>query len=366
MADRKTPFIFNEWYVAAFSHEIDRTLRRRKILGRHVVLFRTVAGSPVALEDRCAHRSFPLSASKLDGDTIVCGYHGLRYDTLGNCIEVPSQPRCPKGIGVANYPLIERGPLLWIWMGAPELADPDKIPLQPWLESTDWERSQGYIALQASYISLHENLMDLTHLSYLHAATFGTTDYAAAPYDVVIEDAVGTKRPRFVLNRQVAPTKLPPVWAQPTGIVGNTAARIVSSEFVSPALHVVTVRFHDTALPVGERPQFEVRTAHIPTPETLTSTHYFIVHGRDFARDDPSVTQFMHEQLFKAFAEDVAGLTAVEQNLAEAGEEPFEISLASDRPAIALRRYLKRRSDQEHGARAPQTGMTTAGADDVA
>jgi vanillate O-demethylase monooxygenase subunit len=354
MADRTTPFIFNEWYVAAFSHEVDRTLRKRKILGRNVVLFRTLTGSPVALEDRCAHRSFPLSASKLDGDTIVCGYHGLRYDTLGNCIEVPSQSRCPKGIGVASYPLVERGPLLWIWMGAPEPADPNNIPRQSWLETPDWERSQGYIALQASYVSLHENLMDLTHLSYLHAATFGTSDYASAPYEVVIEDDLEAcakgKRPRFVLNRQVAPTTLPPVWAQPTGISGNTAARIVSSEFVSPALHVVTVRFHDTALPAGGRPRFEVRTAHIPTPETLTSTHYFIVHGRDFARADPSVTQFMHEQLFKAFAEDVAGLTAVEQNLAEAGDEPFEMSLASDRAAVAMRRYLKRRSDHEHGA----------------
>jgi vanillate O-demethylase monooxygenase subunit len=354
MADRTTPFIFNEWYVAAFSHEVDRTLLKRKILGRNLVLFRTLAGNPVALEDRCAHRSFPLSASKLDGDTIVCGYHGLRYDAQGNCIEVPSQPRCPKGIGVANYALVERGPLLWIWMGAPELADAGKIPEQQWLESAHWERSQGYIALRASYVSLHENLLDLTHLSYLHAATFGTSDYAAAPYSAAIEDDVEAhangKRPRFVLDRQVAPTTLPPVWAQPTGISGPTAARIVSSEFVSPALHVVTVRFHDTALPAGERPQFEVRTAHIPTPETLTSTHYFIVHGRDFARDDPSVTGFMHEQLFKAFAEDVAGLTAVEQTLAEAGDEPYEISLASDRAAVAMRRYLKRRSDHEHAA----------------
>jgi phenylpropionate dioxygenase-like ring-hydroxylating dioxygenase large terminal subunit len=350
MADRTTPFIFNEWYVAAFTHEIDRTLRKRKILGRNLVLFRTTGGKPVALEDRCAHRSFPLSASKLDGDTIVCGYHGLRYDAAGDCIEVPSQAKCPRGIGVAHFPLVERGPLAWIWMGAPELADPGKIPHQPWLEAADWERSQGYFALPASYVSLHENLMDLTHLSYLHAASFGTADYASAPYEAVIENG------RFVLNRQVVPTKLPPVWAEPTGIRGNTAARIVSSEFVSPALHVVTVRFHDVALPAAERPEFEVRTAHIPTPETLTSTHYFVVHGRDFALSDPTVTRFMHEQLFTAFAEDVVGLTAVEQTLAEAGEDPYEISVASDRASIAMRRYLKRRSDQEHfGGGRPDT-----------
>lgn len=362
MADRTTPFIFDEWYVAAYAHEIDRTLRKRKILGRNLVLFRTLAGKPVALDDRCAHRSYPLSKSTLDGDTIVCRYHGLRYDAQGNCIDVPSQARCPKGIGVAQYPMVERGPLVWIWMGAPERADPARIPHQPWLESASWERSEGYFALPASYVSLHENLMDLTHLSYLHADTFGTADYASAPYEVTIEDGAGAQhtgaRPRFVLNRRVVPTKLPPVWAESTGIRGNTAARIVWSEFVSPALHVVTVNFHDTALPAADRPQFAVKTAHIPTPETQTSTHYFIVHGRDFARGDSATTQFMHEQLFKAFQEDVEGLTAVEESLAEAGEEPYEFSIASDSASVAMRRYLKRRSDAEHAD--PTAGTSTA------
>ena len=362
MADRTTPFIFNEWYVAGFAHEFDRTLRKRKILGRNLVFFRTTGGQPIALDDRCAHRSYPLSASKLDGDTIVCGYHGLRYDAEGNCIEVPSQTKCPKGIGVARYPLIERGPLVWIWMGVAELDDPARIPHQPWLEASDWERSQGYFALPASYVSLHENLMDLTHLSFLHAESFGTADYAAAPYEAIVEDGedgtagaahaadtvdAAARLPRFVLNRRVMPTTLPPVWAEPTGIVGNTAARIVSSEFVSPALHVVTAWFHDTAVPAAGRPEFTIRTAHIPTPESLTSTHYFIVHGRDFALGNPAITQIMHEQLFHAFGEDVAGLSAVEQTLAEAGDEPYEMSVASDRTSVAMRRYLKRRSDQE-------------------
>jgi nitrite reductase/ring-hydroxylating ferredoxin subunit len=354
MADRTTPFIFNEWYVAGFAQEFDRTLRKRKILGRNLVLFRTTGGQPIALDDRCAHRSYPLSASKLDGDTIVCGYHGLRYNTAGDCIEVPSQAKCPKGIGVARYPLVERGPLVWIWMGGAELADPARIPHQPWLEASDWERSHGYFALPASYVSLHENLMDLTHLSFLHAESFGTADYAAAPYEAIVEDGESApeRLPRFVLNRRVMPTKLPPVWAEPTGIRGDTAARIVSSEFVSPALHVVTAWFHDTAVPLAGRPEFTIRTAHIPTPESLTSTHYFIVHGRDFALGNPAVTQFMHEQLFHAFGEDVTGLSAVEQTLAEAGEEPYEMSVASDRASVAMRRYLKRRSDQELAGRA--------------
>jgi hypothetical protein len=154
--------------------------------------------------------------------------------------------------------------------------------------------------------------------------------------------------PPRMKRSSIVPTKLPPVWAEPTGIMGDRAARIVASVFESPALHVVTAQFQDTAVPAAERRQFEVRTAHIPTPETLTSTHYFIVHGRDFALGNTAITQIMHERLFQAFAEDVAGLSAVEQTLAEAGAEPYEISVASDRASVAMRRYVKQRSDEEH------------------
>ena len=100
LADRDTPFITNAWYVAAFADEIGRTLLRRTILGRPLVLYRTQAGVPIALEDRCVHRSFPLSLSKLDGDQIVCGYHGMRYDCSGRCLEVPSQRTAGTGMGV--------------------------------------------------------------------------------------------------------------------------------------------------------------------------------------------------------------------------------------------------------------------------
>lgn len=341
MADRNTPLIRNEWYVAAFAGELGRHLTKRKLLGRNLVLYRTRGGRPVALDDRCAHRSFPLSAGKLDGDTLVCGYHGFRYDAAGDCIQIPSQPKCPRGIGVRSYPVAERGPLVWIWMGEAQLADEARIPDLPWLSSPEWACSQGYFALPASYVSLHENLMDLTHLSFLHAGSFGTADYASAPYEAQLEDG------HFVLLRSVAPTRLPPVWAEPTGISGGTAARIARSEFVSPGLHVVTADFYDSALAPESRQTFRIRTAHIATPETQTSTHYFIVHGRNFALERPHVTQFMHEQLFRAFQEDVSGLSAIERTLAETAGEAFEISVASDAAAVAMRKYLKRRADEE-------------------
>ncbi|WLH03928.1 aromatic ring-hydroxylating dioxygenase subunit alpha [Pseudomonas beijingensis] len=342
LATRDTPFIFNEWYVAAFGNEVTRELLSRKLLGKRVVLYRSETGKAIALEDRCAHRSYPLSRGHLEGDVLVCGYHGFRYDTQGNLINVPSQRSCPRGIGVREYPLLEQGSLLWIWMGDPELADSRRPPELAWTETPDWECSSGYFHHPGNYVSMHENLMDLTHLTFLHAATIGTPDYASAPYELDLKEG------HYKLMRNVVPTTLSPVWAKTTGLDDcSTAARIATSEFLSPGLHQVSVTFYDSAIAPLNRKEFHIRTAHILTPETHSTMHYFIVHGRDFAQDDRAVGEFMHEQLFAAFNEDVEGLGALEAALGDVDDHTYEISVASDAPAVAMRRYLKKRADDE-------------------
>ena len=168
MANRSTPFVYNEWYVAAFSSEVTREFLPRILLEKRVVLFRTEAGEAVALSDRCAHRAYPLSLGKLEGDTIVCGYHGFRFNAEGDCVDVPSSAKCPRDLGVARYRVVERGPLVWIWMGNPDEADESRLVEQEWLGESNWAKSSGYFELQSNYISMHENLLDLTHLSFLH------------------------------------------------------------------------------------------------------------------------------------------------------------------------------------------------------
>lgn len=343
MADRNTPFLFDEWYVGAFSDEVGRGLLARTLLGKRLVFYRTAEGQAVTLADRCAHRSYPLSAGALEGDTVVCGYHGFRYNAKGDCIEVPSAARCPRSIGVQQYALVERGGLIWVWMGDPEQADRGRLRTNTFLESEAWERSKGYFHLKGNYVSLHENLLDLTHLSYVHARSFGTPDYARAPFKTTVDDG------HFLIRRSVVPTLLPPIWADPTGLSGvTTAARIATSEFLSPAFHQVSVSFHDDAVPEAERPVYSIRTAHLPTPETHGSTHYFIVHGRDFALDDDTVTKTMHDQLFTAFREDVEAMSILEDVLEHtASEDMYEISVASDAPSVAMRRYIKRRAMEQ-------------------
>jgi len=358
MANRNTPFVYNEWYVAAFAQEVSREFLPRILLGKRVVLFRTETGQAVALSDRCAHRAYPLSLGKLDGDTIVCGYHGFRFNTEGNCIEVPSSSKCPKDLGVARYKVAERGPLVWIWMGDPDQADESRLPEHEWLcDESAWATSSGYFNLQSNYVSMHENLLDLTHLSFLHAATFGTPDYARAEFRSEIGPGY------FALHRDVVPTTLPALWAKPTGLEGcATAARIVKSEFKSPAFHQVNVSFYDSKLAEQDRRVSRIKTAHILTPQTNSSCHYFIVHGRDFGLEDDAITGFMHENLFKAFQEDVDGMAALEQVWETTDpDDMYEISVVSDGPSVAMRRYLKQRADAEAAARAlPTASVQTA------
>jgi len=356
LADRETPLITNAWYVAAFAGEIGRTLLRRTILGRALVFYRTQTGAPVALEDRCVHRSFPLSLSKLDGDAIVCGYHGMRYDCSGRCVEVPSQPQAGPGLGVRAFPLVEHGTFVWIWMGE-RAADPATIPdTGDWVRDAAWPASSHYFNLKANYIALHENLLDLSHLSFLHADSFGTPDYARAPFNVEMDE----QRGRFALLREVAPTRLPPLWAKPTGLEGIDAVRSVRSEFMSPALHIVNVRFWAWGQPEQERPDMQVKTAHIITPETATSTHYFLYHARNFAQQNQAITRVMHEGLLAAFREDVAGLEAIEANVAVTPPGEFvEVSFSADRAGIAMRRYLKALAERERAPAAPAATAAT-------
>lgn len=337
LADERTPFVTDAWYVAAFSDEVTRQPLARRVLGLPLMLLRRQDGSVMVLEDRCPHRSMPLSCGQVDGDTVVCAYHGARFDGSGRCLQVPSQPVVPPGARVRAFPVQPRGPLVWVWMGGG--APVGEPPHPAWMDDADWVASQQRLHLRASYVRLHENLLDLTHLSFLHARTFGTPDYASAPYETEIDDARG----HFALERSVMPTRLPPLWGRPTGLEGVDAARIARSTFVSPALHEVHVRFHACDRPADEQPPMAIRTAHIVTPETATSTHYFVRHARNFAQGDDGITGFMHQQLLAAFQEDIDGLEAIERNLAAyAPGTAAEISFHADKPALAMRRWLKR------------------------
>ncbi|MEM9757248.1 MAG: aromatic ring-hydroxylating dioxygenase subunit alpha, partial [Pseudomonadota bacterium] len=277
------PVIRNAWYAAALTTEVGRTPLRRVILGTPIVLWRTEAGTPVALLDRCCHRHAPLSPGKLIGDTIECPYHGLRFDAGGACTFVPGQERIPRRASVAAYPIIERYGFLWLWPGTPEAADPGRLPHWPWAEATDWSSRVGYFPIGCNYMLSVDNLMDLSHIGYVHASTIGS---AADGEDATVETLSGpghvTVR-RWLQNRPPSPGLArrfgtdpvdrwqviefrPPCYIRTfkglgAGVYGTPGYTFDSAEANPP----------DGALSVS-------RGCTCITPATEDSCHYFTVH----------------------------------------------------------------------------------------
>ena len=113
-----------------------------------MLLYKGESGKVVALKDRCCHRGAPLSLGRREGDCVRCMYHGLKFDPTGKCIQIPGQDNIPAKLGVRSYPVVEQDHLVWIWMGDPELADPDEIIDFPYLRDPQWKGMPGLPALR--------------------------------------------------------------------------------------------------------------------------------------------------------------------------------------------------------------------------
>jgi vanillate O-demethylase monooxygenase subunit len=139
----KMSFVRNAWYVAGWSHDFGDALRPVTICAQNMVVFRASTGRIVALEDRCPHKQLPLSKGKRIGDTVQCGYHGMTFDCSGRCVRVPGQDNLPRNAYVDAFAVEERHGIVWVWMGDPGKADPDKIFHLPQFDDPDWHAHHG-------------------------------------------------------------------------------------------------------------------------------------------------------------------------------------------------------------------------------
>ena len=179
------PFPMNAWYAAAWCHEIKHELAARKICGKDIVLYRRSDRQVAALEDACWHRLLPLSMGRLKGDEVICGYHGLIFNSTGRCTYMPAQKTINPSACVRSYPVVEKHRLVWIWPGDPALADPATVPDFHWNDGTDWVGEGGtFYSLQCDYRLVIDNLMDLTHETYVHTESIGHDAITDTPLDV--------------------------------------------------------------------------------------------------------------------------------------------------------------------------------------
>ncbi len=168
-----TGFLMNCWYMGAWSHEVSEAPLSRRLLGVGTLFFRKPDGTVAALRDRCPHRFAPLSKGKVVGDTIQCPYHGLKFDSSGQCVSAPLEEKPPRAVRVQSFPVIERDNIIWFWPGEPQAADPALLPDFSYLVDPAYKHVFGLTHVKAHYELETDNLMDLSHVDLLHPAFAG-------------------------------------------------------------------------------------------------------------------------------------------------------------------------------------------------
>lgn len=281
-------FPLNAWYAAAWDHEIGRALTPRRICDKDVVLYRRTDGGVAALEDACWHRLMPLSLGHLKGDQVMCGYHGLVFDAAGRCTHMPAQETINPSACVRAFPAVERYRLVWLWMGDPALADPDLVPDFHWNSDAPWVGEGGtFYGLKCNYRLVIDNLMDLTHETYVHAGSIGDDAITRSPFEVTHTETCVT------VERWMEGIEPPPFWARNLGRPGHVDRwQIIRFEAPGVVAGDVGVALAGTGARRGDRSQgvngFFLAAI---TPETATSCHYFWNFVRSFRTDDEELTK---------------------------------------------------------------------------
>ena len=324
-------FLRNCWYVAAEAGEVTRAPLARLLLGAPVVMFRREDGRAVALEDRCCHRRAPLSKGRVIGDRLQCGYHGFTFDASGACVAIPGQERVPAGLGIGAYPLVERHGFLWIWMGEAAKADPARIPDFHRNADPGWKTVHSRLPIAAHYQLVVENLIDLSHVGFVHAKTIGTDDSKAKLDFDRGDDFVK------VIREPIEVDTAPHNAAQGMGPRSRLEKSIT---FLPPCQIVIDIRTTEVAAQKNDPISLGITVLNACTPETERSTHYFWSIARCEATDDASVSRTFYDMSRIAFDEDAAILAAQQRMIEEDRTGAPLASLDGDKAASAARRII--------------------------
>lgn len=333
-------FIRNAWYVAAWADEVSDKPLARRICNEPVVLYRDAAGKAGALLDMCCHRGAPLSMGKVTDQGLECGYHGLVFATDGACVRIPGQDRIPERARVRSFPLVEQDGFLWIWPGDADKADPASIVSYPWHNDTaNWPHKHTMYPIAASAMLMVDNLMDLTHLGYVHGSTIGGNPmiHVEAKMETV-RTTLGLKFTRWMLN-----SVPPPTYTRAAKFDGRID-RAQMFEFIAPGSILQLSAADDAgayANGLTERSKIQFRLFHGLTPETDTTCFYFWSTANGFRPEDPATTDQLFNEIAAAFLEDKAIVEGQQARLTEQGEAGL-VDIVTDSARLHMRRTVER------------------------
>jgi phenylpropionate dioxygenase-like ring-hydroxylating dioxygenase large terminal subunit len=336
-------FIRNQWYTAATSAELGEKPLARTICDEPLVIFRGEGGNVAVLTDRCPHRKAPLSSGDVVGNDIRCGYHGIRFAADGACTHVPGDAPIGRNFRARSFPVREMHGLVFVWLGEASLADPALIPDFSENVKPGWTGVHGTLYVRANYQLLIDNILDLTHVVFVHKTTLAGGGVAETPLEVEIDGDV-VRAQRLMRNVDTAP-----IYKAARNLHGKID-RWQFLEFRPPIYARITLgaREAGSEVPFGTPTHIVLNSF---TPETERTTHYFWSTVRSWGLDDANVSKIYKDMTDLAFAED-ARIVESQQALidSDASGAPL-VSLAFDRAGLGARRIIKRKLDEEAAAR---------------
>lgn len=344
----------NAWYVACTPQDLADSPLGRTVCQQRLVFYRGPQGQAVAMDDWCPHRGAPLSLGRVVDGRLVCGYHGLEMGCDGKAVAMPGQ-RVRGFPAVRRYPVLERHGFVWVWPGDPALADEALLPACAWAHDPAWAYGGGLFHIQCDYRLMVDNLMDLTHETYVHASSIGQAEIDESPCTTRVEGG------EVITRRFMNGVKAPPFWQMALRANGLPDDQLVDRwqicRFSLPS-HVMI----EVGVALAGQGGYEAAAEHkvysvvvdFITPETETSHWYFWGMARNFQPQDAALTDQIREGQGRIFSEDLAMLERQQANLLHWPERQL-LKLNIDTGGVQARRLIEQAIALEQPAAAATT-----------
>lgn len=341
-------YVRNTWYVAGWSSELEAgQIVATRILDKPIAIARTATGQLIALEDRCRHRAAPLSKGRVEGDEIRCMYHGFKYGAAGYCTEIPGTNAVPATAKVQSYPIVEKHSWIWIWLGDEAKADISFIPKVCGIDEGKFALSPGILDYEADARLICDNLLDFSHLSYVHPTTFGVTEDWALTRPRIETRERGMHLERWVVNQ-------PPPCHQPElGPIDYWN----EYEFSVPGILSLTFKM----FPVGTAERHEGRapgddpsllsysySLQAVTPTTDRTARYFFAYGPRVEEDINGYAEAFSAVAKAAFLEDKDIIEAQQQRINEGPSDMLVVR--ADSALVQFRRLVDQLITEERNS----------------
>jgi len=331
-------FVRNCWYMAGWSRDFGRDeLKAVTMLNEQIVIYRKNDGGLVALQDRCCHRFAPLSLGRIENDDLRCMYHGLKFAPTGRCIEIPGQSKIPPQACVRAYPIADKYSGAWVWMGKPALADESLIPDFLGIDDPRWAMLPGRMDYNANYMLINDNLLDLSHIAFLHCKSLGaslTPDGVSRPVVSKLERSV-----RIQNWLAAGPSRMS------ASTQGQKTDIWQTYDFVAPGVFLLradvypagTGRRFPECEPSGVEPLHRQFTCQAVTPLTEDRTCYFFAYGP--WTQEAELKEPFYQLGLKAFNEDRVMIEAQQKNLNRSSGAAM-LTTASDSALSQFRKMM--------------------------